>query len=155
MKRNARAIREGVCRNQGLKERVVLLEKGLGDKEQVGVYVHADRPHPLRMTYFLFLILLLSLHSSRFSPDLHAGGGQGECGRWDHQVRGVRGLSRLAGGEGGREGGGREERRKLTYLSNNRSKRMLLLSQHSTTPSIAKKMMTAPRSLLRPVLEGA
>ena len=37
MKRNARAIREGVCRNQGLKERVVLLEKGLGDKEQVGV----------------------------------------------------------------------------------------------------------------------
>ena len=38
MKRNARAIREGVCRNEGLKERVVLLEKGLGDKEQVGGY---------------------------------------------------------------------------------------------------------------------
>jgi len=56
---------------------------------------------------------------------------------------------------GGKEGGGREERRKLTYLSNNRSKRMLLLSQHSTTLSIAKKMMTAPRFLLRPVLEGA
>ena len=35
MKRNARAIREGVCRNHGLNERVVLLEKGLGDKEQV------------------------------------------------------------------------------------------------------------------------
>ena len=35
MRRNIQAIREGICRNSGLKERVILLEKGLAEKEEV------------------------------------------------------------------------------------------------------------------------
>ncbi|TFJ86676.1 hypothetical protein NSK_002330 [Nannochloropsis salina CCMP1776] len=34
MRRNIQAIREGICRNSGLKERVILLEKGLAEKEE-------------------------------------------------------------------------------------------------------------------------